>query len=363
VNVPVPPPSVLGTPQYQLSPSEKQSAMLHGLNALTHHHTTRCAEYARLCSAVFGSSPVPATQLHDVPFVPVQLFKSHQLQSIAESDIATVLVSSGTSGQVPSRIVLDHDTAARQRVALAAIMTTLLGTRRLPMLILDTVSIVRGAGALTARGAGVLGMMTFGGAHTFALDDALQLRSEAIAQFLARHGHAPFLMFGFTFLAWHALVEQLTPGTLDLSQGILVHSGGWKKLLERAVDDTTFKHRLADATRLTRVHNFYGMVEQVGGVFLEGDDGLLYPPDFADVLIRDPRSLQVVPHGVEGVIQVLSLLPTSYPGHSILTEDRGVIVHENAATAARRGKGFRVLGRIARAELRGCSDVIASVTA
>jgi hypothetical protein len=205
--------------------------------------------------------------------------------------------------------------------------------------------------------------MTFGGAHTFALDDALRLRADAVEQFLARYGHAPFLLFGFTFLAWHALVEQLAPGTLDLSQGILVHSGGWKKLLDRAVDDTTFKHRLAHTTQLSRVQNFYGMVEQVGGVFLEGDDGLLYPPDFADVLIRDPRTLQVVPHGVEGVIQVVSLLPTSYPGHSILTEDRGVVVHENAPNAARRGKAFRVLGRVARAELRGCSDVIASAAA
>lgn len=351
---------LLVAPQYTRDRHEKAERLRDGLAALTAHHCAASAPYARLVDALFPMARHRIDTIADVPWVPVGLFKSHQLQSIPDSDIATVLVSSGTTGQSPSRIVLDRDAAALQRTALASIMSTLLGPKRLPMLVLDTPSIIRGKGALSARGAGVLGMMTFGAAHAFALDDALVPQHETIARFLERFGHAPFLMFGFTFVAWQALVEQLPPGSVDLSQGILVHSGGWKKLIERSVSDVVFKDRLREHTGLTRVHNFYGMVEQIGGVFLEGDDGLLYPPDFADVLIRDPRTLEVVPHGTEGVIQVVSLLPRSYPGHSILTEDRGVIVHEDAPGASRRGKGFRVLGRVPRAELRGCSDVIAT---
>lgn len=351
------------TPQYTRPAAEKQRALLEGLNALTAHHRAASPTYARIVDALFPTAAEPAADLSGVPFVPVGLFKSHRLQSIADADVATVLVSSGTTGQVPSRIVLDRATAARQRTALASIMATLLGPQRLPMLVLDTPSIIKGRGALTARGAGVLGMMTFGAQHVFACDDTLALDRAAVERFLATHGHKPFLLFGFTFLAWQLLVEQLPAGAADLSQGILVHSGGWKKLAERAVDDATFKARLRAQTGLARVHNFYGMVEQVGGVFLEGDDGLLYPPDFADVIVRDPFTLAPVPHGVEGVIEVVSLLPTSYPGHAILTEDRGVIVHEDAPDATRRGKGFRVLGRVPRAELRGCSDVIATKAA
>ncbi|MCA0375351.1 MAG: acyl-protein synthetase [Gemmatimonadetes bacterium] len=348
-------------PQYTRSAAEKQAALASGLSALTAHHHAASADYRRLIDALFPGAERGAHRVEDVPYLPVGLFKSHQLQSVADRDIATVLVSSGTTGQAPSRIVLDREAAALQRTALASIMGTLLGPKRLPMLVLDTASIVRGRGALSARGAGVLGMMTFGAAHTFALDESLAPQREVIAAFLAKHGHAPFLMFGFTFLAWQALAEQLPVGSIDLSQGILVHSGGWKKLAERAVTDRVFRARLQEATGLTRIHNFYGMVEQVGGVFLEGDDGLLYPPDFADVIVRDPRTLEPVPHGTEGVLEVVSLLPRSYPGHAILTEDRGVVVHEDAPGASRRGKGFRVLGRVPRAELRGCSDVIATV--
>lgn len=350
---------LLAVPQYTRPAADKAPLLLAGLNALTSYHRRHSTPYDRLVRALFPHARDAATSLAEVPFVPVGVFKSHQLQSIPDHAVATVLTSSGTTGQQPSRIVLDREAAMLQRQALAGIMGTLLGPRRLPMLILDAPATVKGRGALSARGAGVLGMMTFGTAHTFALDDTLTVQPEIVDRFLAQHGHAPFLLFGFTFLAWQALVEQRPAGRFDLSHGTLVHSGGWKALAARAVDEATFKTRIAEATGCTRVHNFYGMVEQIGGVFLEGDDGLLYPPDFADVLVRDPRTLEPLPPGTEGVLQVVSLLPRSYPGHAILTEDRGVVVHEDGPGASRFGKGFRVLGRIPRAELRGCSDVIA----
>ena len=59
------------------------------------------------------------------------------------------------------------------------------------------------------------------------------------------------------------------------------------------------------------------------------------------------------------MIQTVSMLPTSYPGHSLLTEDLGVIERIDQAGlpgCGRLGKAFRILGRVPRAELRGCSD-------
>ena len=117
---------------------------------------------------------------------------------------------------------------------------------------------------------------------------------------------------------------------------------------------------MRSAFGLTSIHNFYGMVEQIGSIFLEGPDGLLYPPNFADVIIRDPITWQPLPLGQPGIIQMLSLLPTSYPGHSLLTEDVGVIEKIGSGIDGWRGKGLRVIGRVPKAELRGCSDVIAA---
>jgi hypothetical protein len=101
------------------------------------------------------------------------------------------------------------------------------------------------------------------------------------------------------------------------------------------------------------------MVKQVGSVFLEGSNGFLYPPGFADVIIRDPVTWEEAPVGEPGVTQVVSALPRSYPGHSILTDDLGVVEAVDSSIDGCFSRGFRVLGRAPRAELRGCSDVVA----
>ena len=139
-----------------------------------------------------------------------------------------------------------------------------------------------------------------------------------------------------------------------------MHSGGWKKLQEMAVSNAEFKRQFREKTGLARIYNFYGLVEQVGSVFHEGDDGYLYAPTFADIIVRDPVTWEEAPVGAPGILQVLSMLPLSYPGHSILTEDMAVIHGIDDSTCGRQGKYFSVLGRIPKAELRGCSDVHAS---
>ena len=101
------------------------------------------------------------------------------------------------------------------------------------------------------------------------------------------------------------------------------------------------------------------MVEQIGSIFVEGDDGLLYPPNYSHVIVRNPETFEPCEVGEEGLVQVLSLIPRSYPGHSLLTEDIGV-VEKVSDTGRFTGSGLRILGRLKKAELRGCSDVIAS---
>lgn len=367
--------SLMEAPLYGLPQAEKEQRLAAALAALTAHHREACPPYKKLLdvlhpnlanasfftssAASFDPASVSDLRLADLPYLPVGLFKSHRLMSVPATEVSTTLTSSGTTGQQPSQIFLDKLTAHRQSRALAAIMSHILGPRRIPMLIIDTSDLLKNRVAFSARGAGVLGMMTFGAQPRFALQPDMRLDRHAVEEFLIKHGGAPFLIFGFTFMVWAHFFEQVKALGLDLSNGILVHSGGWKKLADRAVDNATFKAELRRATGLRRCYNFYGMVEQVGSVFLEGEDGLLYPPVFADVIVRDPDTMEEAEPGQVGVIQTVSMLPTSYPGHSLLTEDLGVIERVDQAElpgCGRLGKAFRVLGRVPRAELRGCSD-------
>lgn len=339
----------LARPVYGLPAAEKQASLLAGLNELTAHHRAACPAYARLLDAI--GAPTRFDVMTDIPFLPVSLFKTHRLASIPDDAVFKTVTSSGTTGQAVSRITLDRDTAALQTKALAAIMTALLGPQRLPMVVVDSAGLLRNRSQFNARAAGVLGMMTFGRQHFFALDDDLRLDEAGLAAFLDRHGASRVLLFGFTWIVWKHFAPAVQAAGLRFTEAVLVHSGGWKKLTEEAVDNAAFRAGLADMTGIATVRNFYGMAEQVGSVFVEGEDGLLHPPGFAEIIIRDPVTLKPLPPGQTGLIQVLSLIPRSYPGHSLLTEDLGLLSPEG---------GLRVLGRLPKAELRGCSDVAAA---
>jgi hypothetical protein len=352
----------LSAKPYSLPSAEKDVLLCAGLNELAAHHYNACVPYARIVDGYWGGLRQVAN-VEDLPYLPVSLFKLQRLLSVAEDDIRVTLTSSGTTGQAVSQILVDRESSALQQRALAYSLMHVLGPKRLPMLVIDTDAVFKDPKMMSARGAGVLGQMRFGRAHAFALNHDLQPDFDAVRTFLNEYGNAPFFMFGFTFMVWINFYEQFREAGLDLSNGVLIHSGGWKKMIERSVDNAAFRSALRDSFGLTRVHNFYGMVEQIGSIFLEGPKGLLYPPNFADVIIRDPETWEVAPLGQPGVVQVVSLLPRSYPGHSLLTEDLGVIEVIDPGEDGWMGKGLKILGRVAKAELRGCSDVIAAEAA
>lgn len=334
----------------------KRDLLLTSLNQLTEQHLA-CEPYARIVDRVFDGV-VQARVLSEVPFVPVRLFKSMRLSSVAVEDEFKVLVSSGTTGQIPSTIVLDRHTANLQRKALARVMQTALGVARMPMLIVDSRSILKQRGRFSARAAGVLGMMNFGRDHTWLLDEEMELDETLLESFLQKHRGKPILIFGFTFMVWKYLLQRLEqPDALFDAGGVLVHSGGWKKLVEEAVSREAFNAEAKRRLGVDDVFNFYGMVEQVGSVFLDCEQGHFHASRFSDVLVRDPHTLEPLGVGERGVVECLSVLPTSYPGHAILTEDLGVVHHHDGeCPCGRPGTAFRLHGRIPAAEVRGCSD-------
>ncbi len=343
---------------YSIPAAQKSNLLVSGLNELSAHHYDACLPYRRIIDGLWEGRHM-SNNLEDIPFLPVSLFKLEEMSSVPKADVRITLTSSGTTGQSLSRIPVDSETSMIQQRALAHSLSHMLGKSRLPMLVIDTEEVFKDPKMMSARGAGVLGIMRYGRQHAFALDKNLALDFSAIEAFLERFGSEPFFMFGFTFMVWCQFYEQCRGKSIDLSNGTLIHSGGWKKLADRAVDNTVFRTSLRESFGLERIYNFYGMVEQMGSLFIEGPEGLLYPPNYSDVVIRDPQNWKPLPMGEPGLIQVVSLIPRSYPGHSLLTEDLGVIERVDPNRNGFMGRGLRVLGRVAKAELRGCSDVIA----
>ncbi len=355
---------LLQIPPYSLDKMEKEKLLTGRLAELTELHRCHCPEYADILN-ILSYGEQKNRSYKEIPFIPVRLFKELSLKSVSDGDIVKTMTSSGTSGQRVSRIYLDRTTASNQQKAMVKIVSDFTGSGRMPMLIIDCPSVVKNRAMFSARGAGILGFSIFGSKKIYALDDEMRLDVDAIREFLDIYKGQKILLFGFTFMVWQHFYKELLrlkeEGiTLDLSNGILIHGGGWKKLLSEAVSPEEFHSRLRDVCGLDAIHDYYGMVEQTGCIYMECQCGHLHASIFSDVITRRAIDFSECEVGEPGILQVVSTLPESYPGHSLLTEDEGVILGEDDCPCGRKGKYFKINGRLKNAEIRGCSDTYAA---
>ena len=354
---------ILKNSPYSLAAPEKNTLLTERLVELTKHHYERCTPYRGMMDA-YGWDPDAINNYYDIPFLPVSLFKQMDLCSVPKEAIIKTMTSSGTSGQAVSKIYCDRATANNQQKTLAKIVTDFTGASRMPMLVIDTPSVIKNRNMFSARGAGILGFSIFGSDKTYVLDDNMELNVELLESFLIKHQGQKIFLFGFTFMVWQHFYRELMRLAgegrhFDLSGGVLIHGGGWKKLISEAVSPAEFKQRLEEVCGLHDIHDYYGMVEQTGCIYMECECGHLHTSIYSDVITRRPQDFSVCNMGEPGIIQVVSMIPESYPGHSLLTEDEGVILGEDDCPCGRKGKYFKVNGRLKNAEIRGCSDTYA----
>ena len=64
----------------------------------------------------------------------------------------------------------------------------------------------------------------------------------------------------------------------------------------------------------------------MGLVYPDCEEEVKHVPVYSEIIIRDPVSYEVVNDGEVGLIQLLTPIPHSYPGNSLITDDLGTIV-------------------------------------
>ena len=328
------------------------------LNKLTFHHYQNSKEYKKLLD-FFGYNQKKIRNIDEIPFLPARLFKEIELKSISRKKIFKILLSSGTTGSKPSKIHLDKENAHNQVRILQKIMATVLGNKRLPMLIIDQNPKMLSRSILNARLTAIYGFSLFGKNHTYLLNEQGKINYNLLNNFLENYGNEKFFVFGFTSIVFENLIQKLSTKLLkfNFKNGILLHGGGWKKMEKIKISNKLFRKKLLNKIRLENIYNYYGLVEQTGSIFIESKKcGYFVTSVFSDILIRD-NNFSILKDGNKGLIHLFSLLPTSYPGHSILTEDIGEIVNINNCKCGLREKHFLVHGRAKESEVRGCSDI------
>jgi hypothetical protein len=330
--------------------SERRDALLlEELNALTRHHLERNVVYRRIWPGW-----QEARTLEEIPYLHAGVFK-HLRMASGDAPRARTLVSSGTTG-AQSQVVMDPDASRLQAASSRAILAEFIGEEMTPLVILDQAAALRSRDAIPARIAAAMAVQPFATATHFVLDSGGAVDWSRVSNAIARAGH--IRLYAITSLLWTAWLETMPDGLraeLGRVRIDFVHSGGWKKLEAVRVDRAALERALLAASAPgSRVVDFYGLVEQNGILFPLCESGFRHAPLWSEVIVRDPFTLRVA--SGEGLLQLMNPFPLGAPSHSVLTEDLGRLVTGDCP-CGRKGRRFELIGRLPKAEVRGCANV------
>ncbi len=345
--------SLLQLPPYSV---RDEGEFFRELTDLTRHHLSGCPEYARI-----WPDWKPAREIKDFPFLHVGIFKTIQMKTAgADLKHQRVLKSSATSSGISSQIMLDPRSVELQAQSSNAILADFLGKELRPLIVLDSAGGLRGGAEVSARIAAALSLKPLASDIVFLLKDSSDPKSakwDALIRLLQKNDS--LLVYGFTYMLWTGWAQSLPQEARVALRGKsvdFVHSGGWKKLESESVSREEFDRTLTSGLdRRSRVLDFYGLVEQVGVVYPMCESGFRHVPVWADIIVRDPWTHSPLV-GDDGQLQLINLLAWGAPYHNVLTEDMGRVV-PGECPCGRKGKRFQFVGRIPKAEVRGCANV------
>ena len=328
------------------------------MTKLHNHHKEKNITYKTIVKHLFpklNKIKVNNVSLSDLPFVPVALFKEYDLISINNDKVFKTLLSSGTTGK-QSKIFLSTLNAKAQVASLDKIFRDFTGLQRPIMYAFDSKSSLRSTSSMNAKKAALLGFGQLCKKISFLLDSSEQLNPD-FKDFSVEGRKA--LFFGFTSTIWNTLDQfELDSYNKKILQenAVMLHGGGWKKMQALNITDNMLKQKIKEKLGIEKVINYYGMVEQTGSVFMECSEGRFHINPMSNIICRNISNLEIINTNELGLAQVISLLPTSYPGHSILTDDI-ISIYSDKCNCGRESKSFKVHGRKPKVETRGCSDV------
>jgi len=341
---------------FQITKEKKANFFLKNLLMLSKYHYENSKEYKIITDNIFKKIN-SKNKISDLPFIHTSAFKNFNLTSIKEEKHISVFNSSGTSGKNRSKINLDTKTSILQSKALKKIFSNLINKSD-DIFFIERENILSSNDAFTAKGAAIKGFGQLSNKKKFLLDKNHKLKLSILENYIKKNPKKRFIIFGFTSFVWKYLIDELKKRKIFLNKNnsILIHGGGWKKMNNLNVTNNIFKKYAKMHLGSSNVFNYYGMIEQTGSVFLECKKGFFHCSIFSDILIRN-SDLNLCKKGEIGLVQTMSLLPLSYPGHNLLTEDLGRLEGVDNCKCGNKGKYFSIIGRVPDSELRGCSDV------
>lgn len=289
-----------------------------------------CAPYREYLE-LLGVDPAAVECPKQIPFLPIELFKSHRVYC-GSNPPQQIFTSSSTTGQTPSRhyvadLRIYEEAFTRsfelfygpaEQTAIYALLPNYLEREGSSLIYM------------------VEGLIRRGGGGFYLYDHDALLRDMEAHQ-------GKKILLGVSYALWDLAEEQRGA----LRDVIVMETGGMKGRREELPREE-FHRLLCDAFGVQSIHSEYGMAELMSQAYSDGN-GIFRTPPWMRICVRDLNDpFRLLPNGATGGVNLIDLA-NFYSCSFLQTQDLGKLYEDGS---------FRILGRISGSEIRGCNLLV-----
>jgi hypothetical protein len=281
--------------------------------------------------------PFSIVKLEDIPFIPVDFFKSHQILS-TDHQVERIFSSSGTTGSIQSQHFVTDLNLYEESFSK--------GFEYFYGNVKDYTILALLPGYLERQGSSLIYMVDHLIKQSNSKDSGFYLNElDALSVLLTKLDSKgeKVILIGVTY----ALLDLIKDRKFNLKNTIVMETGGMKgkrkELIRSELHDI-----LSDGFGGINIHSEYGMTELLSQAYSSGA-GVFETPPWMKIFIRDPEDpFYVFDHGRTGGINIVDLANINSCSF-IATQDLGRKIDENK---------FEILGRFDHSDIRGCNLMV-----
>ena len=275
--------------------------------------------------------------LQQIPFLPIQFFKNHNVVSNT-NEIQEIFTSSGTTGMITSKHLVTDVSLYEQSYRNA--FSEFYGNIEDYAILALLPSYLERSGSSLIYMVKDLIVLSNNEHSGFYLHNYDELIAKLIE--LDKAGQN-ILLIGVTY----ALLDLVEKQKFQLKNTIIMETGGMKGKRKELIREELHEI-LCDGFGVSSIHSEYGMTELLSQAYSLGN-GIFECPAWMQILIRDTEdALTYVNNGKTGGINVIDLANINSCSF-IATQDLGKKYPNNS---------FEVLGRYDNSDIRGCNLMV-----
>lgn len=324
-----------------------------------------CRQYKEILDR-FDFSPDSINTAEDLarlPFIPTLYFKRHKLLSMKEGRLPLKVTSSGTGG-VKSLVGFNIKSLFRAlKMVIRVAKYHKLWSARLTRYVVFGYRPRRGNSLGAAKSAFGFTLFAPAASRVYALDwkdGEYKLDLENIKSKLIKYskGRLPVRTMGFPAYTYFLLKQMKEEGlSVKLPKGSLIClGGGWKQFYAEKVEKQDFYDLAYEVLGVDDRHiiEFFGAVEHPV-LYTDCRCHHFHVPVYSRIIIRDVDTLEPLPNGQAGLVNLLTPMIDSMPLLSTLTDDIGIL-HSEPCPCGESSPYIEILGRVGVKDIVTCAQ-------